>query len=63
MKYCGIYADAGGDVRDALASLGSLKDGEFIGVKNLQALAGKTLADFFQVRDLAPAISAPKAAS
>lgn len=58
MKYCGIY-DASGDGKEVLSQLGSLRDGQFLGVKNLRNLAGgEGLAAAFQVRDLAPIAAA-----
>lgn len=58
LKYCGIY-DASGEGKDVFATLGNLKDGQFIGVKNIKLIAqGAGLEAAFQVRDLAPIATA-----
>jgi hypothetical protein len=54
LKYCGVY-DGSAEDGDALKSIGSLQDGEFLPYKNFAALAERGgLAAAFQVRDLAP---------
>jgi hypothetical protein len=54
LKYCGVY-DGSAEDGDALKSIGTLGDGEFLPYKNFRALAeGGGLAAAFQSRDLAP---------